>query len=58
MKRLLWTNVVGTNTIELWHLSSEVKGDDEREGNDGNVCDKATSNPYILMDWMLLPSVD
>jgi hypothetical protein len=41
----------------------EVEGDDEREDNDGNVHNEAphptrTSSFNILMDWIVLPSVD
>jgi hypothetical protein len=63
MKQLIKTNVASTNIVELWHLSSkvegevrtnygeehEVEGDDEREDNDSNVHDEASSNPDILI---------
>jgi hypothetical protein len=61
MKRIVQTNVAGTSTIELRNLSSEVEGelrtnygdeadvegDDEREDNDGNVCEEAPNDPDI-----------
>jgi hypothetical protein len=63
MKRLVWTNVAGTNIVELQHLSSEVEGevrtnygdeheverDDERKDNDGNIRNGAPSNLEILI---------
>jgi hypothetical protein len=61
MKRIVQTNVAGTSTVELRNLSSEVEGefrtnysdeadvegDDEREDNDGNVCEEAPNDPDI-----------
>jgi hypothetical protein len=61
MQRIVQTNVVGTSTVELRNLSSEIKselwtnygdeddveGDDEREDNDGNVREEAPNNPDI-----------
>jgi hypothetical protein len=61
IKWFIQTNVANTNIVELQHLSSEVEGevrtnygdkhevegDDEHKDNDGNVCDKAPSNPNI-----------
>jgi hypothetical protein len=58
---LVRTNVGGTNNVELWYKTSEVKGevkttfgdedavkgDDEHEDNDGNVCEKAPNDPDI-----------
>jgi hypothetical protein len=66
MKWFVRANVVGTNIIELWHLSSEVKGevrtnyndehdvewDDECKGNDGNVHDKAPFHSDVR-NWQL-----
>jgi hypothetical protein len=34
MKGFVRANVVGTNIIELWHLSSEVKGEVRTNYND------------------------
>jgi hypothetical protein len=61
MKRIVQTNVAGTSIVELRNLSSEVEGelrtnygdeadvegDDEREDNDGNVCEEAPNDPDI-----------
>jgi hypothetical protein len=61
MKRIVHTNVAGTSIVELGNLSSEVEGelrtnygdeadvegDDEREDNDGNVCEEAPNDPNI-----------
>jgi hypothetical protein len=61
VKRLVRTNVGGTNTIELQNETSEVEGevrttcgdedamegDDEHEDNDGNVCEEAPNDPDI-----------
>jgi hypothetical protein len=61
MKLIVQTNVAGMNTVELRNLSSKVKGelrtnygdeadvegDDEREDNDGNVCEEAPNDPDI-----------
>ena len=61
MKRIVWTNVAGINTIELQNLTLEVEGeiqtnygdehdiggDDEREDNDGNVREEAPNDPNI-----------
>jgi hypothetical protein len=63
MKRFVQISVANTNTVELWNLSSEVdgevrtnygdeddmEGDDEREDNDGNVCEEAPNNPDICI---------
>jgi hypothetical protein len=61
VKRLVRTNVGGTNNIELQHETSKVEGemkttygnedavegDDEHEDNDGNVHDEAPNDPDI-----------
>jgi hypothetical protein len=63
MKRFVQISVANTNTVELWNLSSEVdgevrtnygdeddmEGDDEREDNDGKVCEEAPNNPDICI---------
>jgi hypothetical protein len=63
VKRLVWTNVGSTNTIELRHETSkvegevkttfgdedDVEGDDEHEDNDGNVCKEAPNDPDICI---------
>jgi hypothetical protein len=59
VKWLVRTNVGSTNTVELWHETSEVKGEvkttfgdeDDVEGDDednnGNVRDEALNDPVI-----------
>ena len=63
MKRIIWTNVISTSTIELWNLPLEVEGeiwtnygdehdvegDDKHEDNDRSVCKEAPNDPDICI---------